>query len=388
MSATAPARVDARATDQPHPVLLLTRSLDIGGSERQLCELAKALDPRRFAVHVGSFHAGGMRAREIEAHGLPLATFPLRSYRSLGNVSASVRALRHYVRRHGIRIVHAFDPPSSAFATLASRFLSRVAVLTSQRSFRHTLPAIFRATLRTCDRLADGIVVNCEAMRVHVTADEKVPSRRVHLCYNGLDPARFGRAAAPLENLPDQAFVIGTLAALRPEKDLRTLLRAFAKAAAAAPGFVLLVVGDGPLREELKREAARLEVASQCRFLPATPDVVPWLKAMDVFVLPSIFEALSNALMEAMACGCACVATRVGGNPELVQDGDTGLLFEPGDVDGLSAQFQRLAASPALRRELGRRATAAIADRFSLHAAAARLGEIYHGHLARLDART
>jgi glycosyltransferase involved in cell wall biosynthesis len=185
-------------------------------------------------------------------------------------------------------------------------------------------------------------------MRAHITSDERVPAGRVHLCYNALDAARFDRAAAPLDGLPDDAFVIGTLAALRPEKDPQTLLRAFAQCAAASPHFILLIVGDGPLREDLKREAARLGVSPQCRFLPATPDVVPWLKTMDVFVLSSVFEALSNALMEAMACGCACVASRVGGNSELVRDGDTGLLFEPGDVDGLSARFRRLAGSPAL----------------------------------------
>jgi glycosyltransferase involved in cell wall biosynthesis len=98
---------------------------------------------------------------------------------------------------------------------------------------------------------------------------------------------------------------------------------------------------------------------------------------MDIFVLPSVSEALSNALMEAMACECACVASRVGGNPELVQHGETGLLFQKGDVGTLIEQLQVLIADAPLRKRLGRRAAAFISENFSLGAAATRLGVIY-----------
>src|SRR5439155_9534272 len=98
---------------------------------------------------------------------------------------------------------------------------------------------------------------------------------------------------------------------------------------------------------------------------------------IDIFVLPSVSEALSNALMEAMACGCACIASRVGGNCELIEDGATGLLFENKDVAALVGQIERLIADPGLQRQLGQRAASTIREKFSLGAAAARLGCIY-----------
>ena len=109
----------------------------------------------------------------------------------------------------------------------------------------------------------------------------------------------------------------------------------------------------------------------------ATSDVVPWLRALDIFVLPSRSEALSNSLMEAMACGCCPVASDIGGNPELVIPMKTGLLFRQGDAADLAAKLELLAADPALRRSSAARAAAKIAAEFSLQAAGRRMGEIY-----------
>jgi glycosyltransferase involved in cell wall biosynthesis len=182
-------------------------------------------------------------------------------------------------------------------------------------------------------------------------------------------------------------LVIGTICVFRPEKGLATLLNAFAACYASNPRLFLVMVGDGPEREHLQRQAIELGIMSRCLFGPAASDVVPWLSLIDIFVLPSMSEAFSNALMEAMACECACIASRVGGNPELVQDGDTGLLFEKGDVRSLVGQLRRLIADPALRQRLGRRAAAVIDSRFSLGAAAARMGAIYDTAIAEQGAR-
>jgi L-malate glycosyltransferase len=361
-----------------HSVLLLARELDLGGSERQLCEMARALDRERFAVHVGCFRQGGIRAREIEAAGLPVVQFPLRSFRSPSDLWLSVRTLRRYVRRHEIRVVHAFDPPTNMFLGIAARFLGRARALTSQRSFRQLRTPVHRICLRLSDRVADGVVVNCEAIHKHLAFDEQVPTQRIHLCHNGLDSRRFQRGPVMRSNrLAPDALVIGTVCGLRPEKDLSTLLRAFATCQLSHPNLFLVVVGDGPLRADLESEAQALGVASRCLFQPTTADVVPWLSQIDIFVLPSVSEALSNALMEAMACECACVASRIGGNPELVQHGQTGLLFETGDAASLVEHLRMLIDDSRLRRRLGRRAAESIRAKFSLETAATRLGAIY-----------
>jgi len=137
------------------------------------------------------------------------------------------------------------------------------------------------------------------------------------------------------------------------------------------------------MREALEVEAAALGIRDDCVFARFTDQVTDWLRAIDIFVLPSVSEALSNGLMEAMACGCAVIASKVGGNPELVRDGETGLLFEPGDAGGLAAALATLIQNEARRKKMAAAGTAFIQEHFSIHAAAQRMGEIYSQLIAR-----
>jgi glycosyltransferase involved in cell wall biosynthesis len=165
---------------------------------------------------------------------------------------------------------------------------------------------------------------------------------------------------------------------LRPEKGLDLLVRAFADVASSHPDAFLLIVGDGVERDRLEQQARALGIASRCLFESMTSDVVPWLSVIDIFVLPSISnEALSNSLMEALACGCECIASDVVGNPELVIDGETGLLFARGNVESLSRQLFRLLDEPRLGRRLADAGMRAVRARFSLEASARRMGAIY-----------
>jgi glycosyltransferase involved in cell wall biosynthesis len=183
--------------------------------------------------------------------------------------------------------------------------------------------------------------------------------------------------------IQDASLVIGALGVLRPEKGIRTLLEAFAVIAGEAAGLRLAVVGSGPGRDELGAAAERLGIGRQVHFEPSTDRPGEWFRAMDVFVLPSLSEALSNSLMEAMACGCAVVASRTGGNPELICEETTGLLFEPGNRAELASCLRRLISQPALRERLGNAAAALIHSRFTAGAAADRMGAVYWELLAR-----
>jgi glycosyltransferase involved in cell wall biosynthesis len=174
--------------------------------------------------------------------------------------------------------------------------------------------------------------------------------------------------------------VIGTLCVLRPEKGLYTLLEAFAQLAPGERGIRLAIVGSGPEREGLMARAAALGVAGECVFQPATSQVGQWLGAMDVFVMPSYDEAFSNAIMEAMACGCAVAASDVGGNPELVAP-DRGLVVPPRDAASLATAIGQLLDDDALRTRLACAARVFVRDHLSREKAAARLAEIYDGLL-------
>jgi L-malate glycosyltransferase len=365
------------------PVLLMVRELGLGGSERQTALMAASLGQSGFDPRVGCFRAEGIRRADLDVARVPVVEFPVRSFGSL-SAFRGARQLVRYIREQRISLVHAFDYPTALLLAWVAPFCRRTRFLSSQRSHRELNTAWTRRALRVTDRMMDAVVVNCAFLQKHLVEQERVPALRVRLCHNGIDTNQFHPGPrSVLPGFPEDAVVVGVVSALRPEKDLPTLLRAFAVARQVQPAIKLLLVGDGSERAGLRSLADELNVTEHCLFAPATAEVAGWLHAIDVFVLPSVSEAFSNSLMEAMACGCAVVASRVGGNPEMVRHQETGLLFEAGDVEGLAECLTRLAGGTGLRESLARSAAAEIRDRFSSRTAALRLGDVYRELIER-----
>jgi glycosyltransferase involved in cell wall biosynthesis len=255
-------------------------------------------------------------------------------------------------------------------------------VLSSQRAHRDLIPGLYRKILRLTDKLVDGIVVNSEAVRRDLVANEHLPASLLHLCYNGIDLSRFHpEARTRLPALAGASIVIGVVCVLRPEKGIPLLLKAFAQSAVQDKNARLLIVGSGPELPALETLASQLGIRDQCVFQPAVSDVAPWLESIDIFVLPSLSEALSNSLMEAMASGCTCIASKTGGNPELIHDGETGLLFQTGDPDDLAQKLLSVIANSELRTKLAQASTRLVHTRFSLQASVSRMESIYQAYL-------
>ena len=368
-----------RALPSPVPVLLLVRELGIGGTERQLVETARFLDRNRFSPHVGCFRPTGPRLADLEHAGVPILHLPMHSFRSPAVLLSASKAFLDYVRRHNIQVVHSFDAPLNIFSVPIAKFAGVPAVLSSQRGHRDLTGAATRRCLRVTDRLTDSVVVNCEAMRRYLIADEGVPATKIRVCYNAVDVEEYARR--PVTSPWPGKTVIGVVCALRPEKSLDTLLRAFAQL--ERPDTVLAIIGSGPEEPRLQSLASELSLGSSCHFEPATAEVAGWLSRIDIFVLPSRTEALSNSLMEAMACRCCCVASRVGGNPELINDGENGLLFEAGNAAQLAAQIATLLDDPAHREHMAAAGSEKVAAHFTYSHAAETMGEIYESILRR-----
>lgn len=362
---------------EPTPVMLLIQHLGPGGSERQLFEIATNLDRRLFTPHVGCFRTDGVMDRRLRERGIPVLQLPVESFISAAAIYSAWKLAR-YFGRNGIKIVHAFDMPMACFGVPLARAARVPVVLSSQRGHRDALPGQFRRWMRFSDRIAHGIVANCEFMSRHLREEEGVPAERIHVCRNGVDAAVFVR-----RDPRAGTSVIGTVCALRPEKGLTTLIEAFAQVHAVRPDARLIVTGGGSELEGLKALAGSLGVDQACRFEPMTTDVPRALDRLDVFVLPSLSEALSNSIMEAMASGLCVIASRAGGNPELIADGETGLLFDIGDAAGLSRQILRALADDALRAKLGQAAARRMREEFSIPASVERMQEIYQYHLRR-----
>jgi glycosyltransferase involved in cell wall biosynthesis len=362
--------------------MLMARELGAGGTERQLTELARSLDPSRFEVHVGCFREG-IRADELHRHGIPILRLRITSFKERSAFSG-VRQLISYLRKHKIRLVHTFDYPLNCFGVPVARAARVPVILSSQRADRRLTPRSYLTILRVTDRLVSGIVVNSHAVWSEMVGTEHVPTSLLHLCYNGIDTDRFhceGRRRVPA--LADASLVVGVVCVLRPEKDVATLIEAFAHLLAQGKNLRLVIVGSGPELARLESLAQELRVSDHCVFQPVVSDVANWLRSIDIFVLPSVFEAFSNSLMEAMACGCACIASRTGGNPELIRDEDTGLLFEPGDSRNLAEKLSRLVDDAGLRSRLAQAGNHTIRDGFSLATSVKRMQEIYDGYFRK-----
>lgn len=368
------------------PILLMARELNLGGIERDITQIALRIDRARFTPHVASYHAEGMRREELRAAGVPVLHLPVHSLKSPSAVSCAF-ALRRYVLEHRIELLHAYDS-SAAFAVPVARAIGVPAVLASTLGHRSLLDARTRRVVRWMDNWVDAVVVNCEAMRRHMTDDERMAGERIELCYNGVDTGVFhpGRARTPT-SAANATLVIGAVCVLRPEKSIDLLQESFARGRQSRPEMKLRIVGSGPELARLQANSRRLQIESDCEFLPATRNVAEILRGFDIYVSSSRSEAFSNTILEAMASGCCVVGSRVGGTPELLGDQERGLLFEPGDAAGLAEKLCALAANEAQRRALGARARKFAANNFSIEIAARRMAEIYETILLRKACR-
>jgi glycosyltransferase involved in cell wall biosynthesis len=215
---------------------------------------------------------------------------------------------------------------------------------------------------------------------------KRVPSARtkIEVVYAGVgDPPRVTRGANEIRSeldLTDERLVV-TVARLAPQKSVDVLLRALARLPDAV---VLAVVGDGPLRRELVDLAGSLGVSERVRWLGWRTDAPDYVAAADVFALSSIWEAVALVVQEAVLLGTPVVSTAVGGIPELIADGESGLLVPPNDPGALAAALEDVLKSPDLRRDLVENARKAYDERFSATTLMSRLGSIYR-EVARAD---
>jgi sugar transferase (PEP-CTERM/EpsH1 system associated) len=205
--------------------------------------------------------------------------------------------------------------------------------------------------------------------------DVGVDSARIAQIYNGVDTARFSPAAngrAPIDGCPftdEDLWLVGTVGRLQQVKDQVTLAEAFVRAIKRGPAKAqmrLVMIGDGPLRARVEKvldQAGMRELA----WLPGARDDVPEiLRGLDCFALPSLAEGISNTILEAMACGLPVVATRVGGNPELMEEGMTGRLVPQANAEAMAGALFHYFDDPALARRHGRAGRQLILQRFSL----------------------
>jgi L-malate glycosyltransferase len=374
------------ADSQPIPILLTLRKLDWGGIERDVTKLVTGYDRTQFLPHLAVYQAGGLRSDEVQRAGVPMLDLSIASLASPAALKSAARFSQWIVQKR-IRVVHAYDA-SSLFAVPLARLLRVPLVLSSTLGYRDLFDQKTRKQLALTDSFVDGVVVNCEAMRRHMVDDYGLDYERVQLCYNGVETSEFYPLAGPKSApVADASLVIGAVCVLRPEKQLEMLIEAFAPLCSLKSGLKLLIVGSGPELPKLQAKARQLGTEEDCVFTPAVRAVAPYLRSIDIFVSCSYSEAFSNSILEAMACGCCPVGSRVGGTPELIADGERGFLFENGKTQELFAKLALLVQNDELRIRFAQKAADFAAHNLNMQMALKRMGQIYKEGLAKKGKR-
>jgi glycosyltransferase involved in cell wall biosynthesis len=339
----------------------------IGGTERQFVTLSKRLDPSLFDLYIGCLARRGDFVGELENRN-PLLIYPITSLHSLGTLARQLRLARD-IRKHRIEIVHTYGFYPNMFAITAAKLAGAVTIASIRDQGDMWTPMQRRAQ-RWVLTLADAIVVNAEVVR-ETLVSEGYDRRRIVVIRNGLDLAKFphrpptGRLRKEL-GLPAHGPIVAALARLAEVKGLEHFLDAAVVLTRRFPDAHFVIAGDGPHRAALERYAARLGLGRRLVFTGFRRDVPEFLSEVQLSVLPSLSEAMSNALLESMAAGLPVVTTRVGGNPEVVLEGVTGLLVPPREPEALAAAVTHLLENPAEAQAMGRAGRKRVVDHFSL----------------------
>jgi glycosyltransferase involved in cell wall biosynthesis len=354
-------------------VLNVVPTLMCGGTENQFMTLSRRLDPARFDLEFACLRRLGPFAKELVDRGIPLSEYPVATFRSVQALAQQARLLRHIFRRR-IQIVHAYNFYGNVFAVPPARLVAPV-VIASIRDCAPYLTPMQKRVQRYACQFADCVLVNAEAVRDWLIG-EGYDRSKIVVIRNGVDLNRFSRAPDPQGirrelGLPPDVPVVAVVSRLTRLKGLETFLEAAAVLKRSHPDARFLIVGetaptDTEYLDALVRLAAALGVADRVTFTGIRSDIPALLSSVDVSVMPSLNEALSNVLLESMAAGAPTVATRVGGTPEALEDEVTGLLVAPGDARALADAIARLLDDRRLAARLGEAARQTIVNRFSV----------------------
>ncbi len=369
-----------RGQDRGLNLVHVVESLDVGGLERVVLSLARwQLAQGHQVAIVCLFHEGALAA-EARAEGLRIEV----AHKSTGLDLRAVARLRRLFGKGRVDVLHTHNAVAHYYAALAAvgRPVGRIV------NTRHGMgPSSRGGRMRLLYRLAlagtANVVAVCRAARDEFARTSTAPESKLAVIPNGIPIEHIGARAdtarqALLAELgrPADTFVLGTVGRLSPVKDHLTLLRALETLRRSGRQVDLVIVGDGETRPAIERTVQDLQLGDCVHLLGMRPDVPRLLAAMDAFVLTSLSEGYSLALVEASAAALPVVATRVGGNAEIIADETTGLLVQAGDAPAIAAALARLVDEPPLRARLG----AAGRDWALRHASIEAMGQAY-GHL-------
>ena len=360
----------------PNTVLHLSSTSGPGGAETIVKTLASSLDPHRFRSVVCLFRSGWLYDASRD-RGIPTSVIGINGAFDL----QWARAFTALIKKERVSVIHAHEFTANTYGSLMGQIMGVPVVATVHGKNYFAEKVKRRMAYRYVSRVSRMVAVS-EDLKQFIVRRVGVAEHRVNVVYNGVDvtglpPMDQLNAIRRDLRLDGYDHVIGAVGSLYPVKGHIYLIEALPEILRACPKTLLLLAGQGELAQALKAEVVKRDLDAHVRFLGFRSDVRALLSLFDVFVLPSLSEGLSMALLEAMAAGKPVVATKVGGNSELVIDGDTGFLIDAESPESISNRVVQVLRDKARAAHMGDRGRRRVHDKFSFRAMVDRYQSYY-----------
>ncbi len=349
-------------------VLYLVDSLEMGGLERVVCNLALGVDRKKYNVEVCCIVSGGVVAEELLQKGINVHVLCIQEYGKWKNI----KKLACLLKELDVDIVHIHGTFAQKIGVIAALIAGVAVKIVHIHTTFYNLNRKNVLIDRLLRNFVDRIIYISESCLESFKRKGYKNGKKSVVIYNGVRIPVHSKEIEKGNNL-----IFAVVASLSRHKGHKYLLRAIHQTKDYDVRVKLWIIGDGPLKGELEKLAHELKIGEQVEFLGIREDVGHLLSEVDVFILPSLREGLSLALIEAMAHGKAIIASNVGGIPELIEDGETGLLVEPANAEKLVEKICCLIHDCEMRETLGRQARIFYEQRFTLDRMKSKIDKLY-----------
>lgn len=370
-------------------ILHVMDTLEVGGLENGVANLIQRMDPERFEHVVCTVRRVGAMADRLPLDRVRIVNLD----RAGSRFSTQIGALAGTIRAVKPHIVHSRNW-GAIEAVLAGRWAGSCSLVHSEHGVESVgadrEPLRRRWFRRLSYAVAEQVFCVSYQLRNHYAKTTGFPARKIEVIHNGVDVARFYPQPAARVRMREQLgissedFCIGALGRLEPIKSLMTLLDAAARIPASRKNWRIVIAGAGSDLPILRQAAeSRTELRGHVQFAGEIENAPAFLNALDVYVLPSRFEGISNSLLEAMASGLPVIVSATGGNPEVVVDGESGLIFPVGDHRALADRLLLLWEQSESRTRLGQKAAQRVEEHFTVESMVRKYERLYNGLASR-----
>ena len=356
------------------------KAMIVGGTQTHLLQVLRLLDRNRFDPLLFCLRGEGELLDAVRSLGVPVITPAAHlSFKGLA-LPARIAALTRALRQQRVDVLHAYLLRANLVGTVSAR-LARVPVVMGSKRGCHERRGFELVGAKIGNWASDRVMVNAEAVRDFVHANEGCPRDKMVVIPSGVDTDRFrplpdGHFKARLGLLPERT-VVGVVTRMRVRKGVEEFIRAIGRVRETRPDVHAVIVGEVSLDESLQALVHTLKLEDHLTLLGRRSDMPEVLSAFDVFVLSSHDEGMSNAILEAMAMEKPVVATDVGGTGEVVRHGQSGLLVPPKDPAALAGAISEVLAQPARATEMGLLGRHVVEEGFSAHAMVRHMEQLY-----------